>query len=174
MSTPSPATATKARRPRRPRATKQQSIIKQLEAEAEREKYELHLLRDIKAVRLPLPERHAKWHPMIEYEADLLYRREFLIIEVDGGIHIPFGHHNFGAGYEYDRVRDAEALCLGFTVLRVTPGMVKDGTAIDYVERVLHAIRARGKRIEVSELPPAQPVQHTQPRPSRTRNKRTA
>ena len=140
--------------PKKPRAaatktktsTPKQPTIKQLEAQAKREEFELWLLRDIAALRLPTPERQYLFHPTVNYKADLCWARERLIVEVDGGVYLRHGHHNSGKGYEYDRVRDAEALCLGFTVLRVTPGMVKDGTAIDYVERVLHAIWARNKR----------------------------
>jgi len=162
MSTPSPAKAPRPKRPRatpatpyivpvipaskKPRTAAKQPTIKQMEAQAKREEFELWLLRDIAALKLPTPERQALWHPTTNYKADLLFVRELLIVEVDGGVYLRYGHHNSGKGYEYDRVRDAEALCLGFTVLRVTPGMVKDGTAIDYVERVLHTIWARNKR----------------------------
>jgi len=64
-------------------------------------------------------------------------------------------------------------------LLKLTLDGLKDGLLVDdrYVlkvcaeKRLLSAGTERGAWIEVSELPPAQ---HTQPRPSRTRNKRTA
>lgn len=120
--------------------------LAQLTAKAKREQYEQELLFQIKVARLPVPREQHLWHPTINYRADLLFERERLIVEVDGGVYLRHGHHNSGKGYEYDRRRDAEALTLGYAVLRVTPGMVKDGSAIEYVERVLHAIWARNKR----------------------------
>ena len=120
--------------------------LKRLQQQAARDQYELHLLRDILAMHLPEPTRQYLWHPSINYRADLCWPRERLIVEVDGGVYLRHGHHNSGKGYEYDRIRDAEALTLGFVVLRVTPGMVKDGSAVDYVDRVLHTIWARNKR----------------------------
>ena len=160
MTTPASTSRTRTRKPRvitvtsepisktpkTKRGRSKKTVLQQLEEQAERERYELHLLRDIAALRLPNPERHVLWHPTVDYEADLLYSRERLIIEVDGGTYIPYGHHNFGDGYEYDRIRDAEALTLGYTILRVTTKMVESGTAADYVERVLHAVWARNGR----------------------------
>jgi Holliday junction resolvase RusA-like endonuclease len=67
-------------------------------------------------------------------------------------------------------------------LLKLTLDGLKDGLLVDdrFVlkvcaeKRPLSAGTEKGAWIEVSELPPAQPVQHAQPRPSRTRNKRTA
>ena len=102
--------------------------------------------------------------------------REMLIIEVDGGLNVGRrnrkqqardaqeealaqlagvtikrpprgGGHASPDGYEHDRVRDAEALCLGYRVLRVTPGMVERGEAVAYIERVLRMIwQGNGKK----------------------------
>jgi very-short-patch-repair endonuclease len=102
--------------------------------------------------------------------------REMLIIEVDGGLNVGRrnrkqqardaqeealaalagvtikrpprgGGHASPDGYERDRVRDAEALCLGYRVLRVTPGMVERGEAVAYIERVLRMIwQGNGKK----------------------------
>ncbi len=130
----------------KPRKAAKPLTLAQLTAKAKREQYEQELLFQIKVARLPVPVTQYLWHPTINYRADLLFERERLIVEVDGGVYLRHGHHNSGKGYEYDRRRDAEALTLGYLVLRVTPGMVKDGSAIEYVERVLHAIWARNKR----------------------------
>src|SRR5690348_2915095 len=132
---PEPKTRRRAVRAAKPK-TEKQPTLKQLEARAKREEFEVWLLRDIRALKLPEPQRQFLFHPTRNYVADFCWPRERLIVEVDGGAYIPRGHHNFGAGYEYDRIRDAEALCLGYTVFRVTPGMVKDGLAVGYVERV--------------------------------------
>ena len=101
--------------------------------------------------------------------------RTMLIVEVDGGINVGRrnrrqqardaqedalaalagitikrqprgGGHASPDGYESDRIRDAEALCLGYTVLRVTPKMVECGVAADYIERIVHALWKRHSR----------------------------
>lgn len=141
---PAPAGGSKSRRAS-PAPKPKQPTLKQLQQAAQRTRWEDHLLRDIRAMRLPEPQRQVKWHPLRDYVADFLFLRERLIVEVDGGVFLPQGHHSSGKGYEYDRVRDAEAMCLGYTVMRVTPGMVKDGTAVNYLERVLHAMWTRNK-----------------------------
>ncbi|HET8906919.1 MAG TPA: DUF559 domain-containing protein [Ktedonobacterales bacterium] len=143
-----PKTAPAAAAPIKEKSTKAAKplTLAQLTAKAKREQYEQELLFQIKVARLPVPVTQHLWHPTINYRADLCFEREHLIVEVDGGVYLRHGHHNSGKGYEYDRRRDAEALTLGYLVLRVTPGMVKDGSAIEYVERVLHAIWARNKR----------------------------
>lgn len=119
--------------------------LKRETRQAEREHWELWLLRDILARRLPEPLRQYQWHPTVAYRADVAWVVEQLMVEVDGGIWQKRGGHTTGKGYEHDRIRDAEALCLGWTVLRVTPGMVERGEAVDYIERVLHAIWQRNK-----------------------------
>lgn len=149
--------------------------LKRETQQAVREHWELWLLRDIRARRLPEPLRQYQWHPTRDYRADVAWVAEQLMVEVDGGLNVGrrnrkqqardaqldalaavagteppkrqrAGGHNSPDGYEHDRIRDAEALCLGWTVLRVTPGMVERGAAVDYIERVLHAIWQQNKR----------------------------
>lgn len=143
---PKSTLAVAVEKPVKPPKTPKPQTLAQLTAKAKREQYEQELLFQIKVARLPVPREQHLWHPTINYRADLCFERERLIVEVDGGVYLRHGHHNSGKGYEYDRVRDAEALTLGYAVLRVTPSMVKDGSAIAYVERVLHVIWARNKR----------------------------
>lgn len=98
--------------------------------------------------------------------------RTMLLVEVDGGLNVgrrnrsqqamdaqldaltalaglaPLkrqrqGGHNSAEGYEHDRIRDAEALALGWTVLRVTPAMIERGEAVAYIERILHTLSRR-------------------------------
>ena len=96
---------------------------------------EAQLLRDIKAVGLPIPEIQYKWHPERLFRADYAYPDIKLLIEVDGGTWAKMGHSR-GSGIEKDRIKDAEALMLGFKTLRVTGTMVMDGKAIGYLEKI--------------------------------------
>lgn len=124
-------------------------ILRRAQVAAARTRWEEHLLRDIRAAHLPEPHTQFRWHPTRDYRADFAYAdgRTMLLIEVDGGIWLSKGGHTTGAGYERDRVRDAEALCLGYRVLRVTPGMVERGEAVAYIERVLRMIwQGNGKK----------------------------
>ena len=85
-------------------------------------------------------------------KADYAFPRYMLLIEIDGGTYArsgarrckrcgqtPVGGHNTGAGYERDRVRDAEAAALGWTTLRFTAKMVNDGRMERLVRAVLKA-----------------------------------
>lgn len=116
------------------------AILKRETARAKREHWELTLLAQIRALHLPEPTRQYAFHPLRRYRADFAYVPERLLIEVDGGIWLDKGGHTTGAGYQRDRERDCEAVSLGYTVLRVTPAMVKSGKAVAYVETALRAI----------------------------------
>ncbi len=62
-----------------------------------------------------------------------------LAIEIEGGLYVQ-GRHSRGAGMEKDLEKYAEAACLGWTVLRVSPGQVKSGQALKWIEKII-AIR---------------------------------
>jgi very-short-patch-repair endonuclease len=70
------------------------------------------------------------------WAADFAFLDKKLLIEVDGGAYVA-GRHVRGQGYEDDHARDAEALCLGFRILRVTPRQVTDGKALSWIERLM-------------------------------------
>ncbi len=120
-------------------------VLRRAKAKAKREHWELALLQQLRAAHLPEPERQYAFHPTHRYRADLCYPdpRERLIIEVDGGSWLPKGGHTTGAGFERDRVRDCEAISLGWVVLRVTPAMVARGDALRYIEATLRTIWRR-------------------------------
>jgi very-short-patch-repair endonuclease len=61
---------------------------------------------------LPPPEVNAQLHG---FEVDFLWRRERLIVEVDG-----FGFHGHRRAFENDRKRDAIHVAAGYRVIRVT------------------------------------------------------
>lgn len=124
---------------------------------------EQHLLRDLRAVRLPEPVRelHFMWccehpksmhgthacngpsclitfahvynHPR-NWRFDLAWPEQMLACEVDGGT-FSGGRHTRGTGYENDCEKLAEAVLRGWKVLRFTKGMIEDGRALEFLER---------------------------------------
>ena len=73
--------------------------------------------------------------PPRRWRADFMIGRD-LLIEVDGGTWAG-GRHTTGAGFAADCEKLNEATILGYRVLRVTPSMVDDGSALALVERAL-------------------------------------
>lgn len=96
----------------------------------------LTLERQCQAVGLPAPELEVRFHPTRKWRADYLWREPKLIVEVDGGVFVA-GRHSRGAGVESDCEKFAEAMLLGYRVLRVTTRHVRDGRAIQWIERLL-------------------------------------
>jgi very-short-patch-repair endonuclease len=67
--------------------------------------------------RLPKPEVNAK---LDQFEVDFLWRRQRLVVEVDG-----WDSHRTRSAFEEDRARDARLTLLGFDVIRFTWRQVK-------------------------------------------------
>ncbi len=87
-------------------------------------------------VGLPTPTAEWRFHSARRWRWDLAWIAELLAVEVDGGIHSG-GRHTRGKGWEGD-VRKIEAgRALGWQVIRVSPGMVRSGEALQFVERAL-------------------------------------
>jgi very-short-patch-repair endonuclease len=59
-----------------------------------------------------VPERNVR---IAGHEVDLLWRRERLVVEVDG-----FAHHSDRKAFERDRRRDADLIAAGYRVIRIT------------------------------------------------------
>jgi very-short-patch-repair endonuclease len=77
-----------------------------------RSEAEERLLELVRHARLPPPEGNVR---LGEHEVDLLWRKQRLIVEIDG-----FRFHSSRAAFERDRIRDAELQANGFRVIRVT------------------------------------------------------
>jgi very-short-patch-repair endonuclease len=71
-----------------------------------------------------------------KWAADFCWPTLLWIVEVDGGTYVA-GRHTRGTGFEADRERDAEAMCLGYRVLHVTTKQVESGQALAWLERLL-------------------------------------
>jgi very-short-patch-repair endonuclease len=75
------------------------------------------------------------------YEVDLLWRREQLVVVVDG-----FAFHSSERKFEADRVRDARLAADGFQVIRVTwRQVVKEPVAV--VARVAQILARNSARL---------------------------
>ncbi|MGB8879763.1 MAG: DUF559 domain-containing protein [Solirubrobacteraceae bacterium] len=91
-----------------------------------RSRREKRLLRGLRDARLPLPETNVKFG---RFEADFLWRRERLVVEVDG---YPF--HRGPAAFNRDHEKDLVLRGAGLDVLRFTG---------DHVEKQLTMVLAR-------------------------------
>lgn len=83
-------------------------------------------------------KRQHRWHPTRRFAADFAFDEGVtttLLVEVDGGLFVR-GRHSRGPAREADMERDAEAMMLGWTVLRVSPRHVKTGKALAWIEAI--------------------------------------
>ena len=110
-------------------------FLKKLVKNAQKETLEARLLRDIKAVGLPIPEMQYKWHPDRLFMADYAYPHIKLLIECDGGQWQRNTGHNSGTGKDRDCEKDIEAIFHGWKIFRFPTSMIMDGRAIAYLEK---------------------------------------
>lgn len=89
----------------------------------------------IRAVGLPRPVEEYRFCKR-RWRFDLAWVDRKLAVEIEGGVY-SHGRHTRGKGFTRDCEKYNEAVILGWRVLRVTTGMVNDGTALTYVERAL-------------------------------------
>lgn len=85
---------------------------------------------------LPRPVAEHRFHPKRKWRFDWAWPLELVAVEVEGGAWTG-GRHTRGSGFEKDLEKYAEAVILGWRVLRVTPKQVRDGAARTLVERLL-------------------------------------
>lgn len=98
---------------------------------------------------LPVPQREWRFHAVRRWRFDWAFiGPERLAVEVEGGAWSG-GRHTRGAGFVKDLEKYAEALCLGWRVLRVTPTQIEDGAALTMVDRIL---RGTVWRVEPAEV----------------------
>lgn len=101
---------------------------------------EADLERQIVDAGLGQPVREWRFHPPRRWRFDLAFVLEKLAIEVDGGTWKgAAGRHTNGVGYEADLVKQNQAVLDGWTVLRFTTAMVKDGRALETIREALAA-----------------------------------
>ena len=88
--------------------------------------------------------REYRWHPTRKWRSDFaIWRGEptgempRLLVEIEGVRWDKPGRHQRAEGMEKDCEKYAEALLAGYRVLRVTPRMVRDGRALQFIERAM-------------------------------------
>ena len=91
-------------------------------------------------------EREYRFHPTRRWRADVAIwigpahmaaNLPCLLVEVEGAIRGKPGRHQRIDGMERDAEKYAEAMCLGWKVLRVMPSQVKSGQALEWIERLM-------------------------------------
>ena len=100
---------------------------------------ELQLLAQLHEKRISGYMMEFRFHPTRRWRFDFAFERIKFAVEVEGGTWSG-GRHTTGSGFEKDCEKYAEALMLGWKVLRVTGKMVRDGRAISYIEKIIENI----------------------------------
>lgn len=85
-------------------------------------------------------QREFRFHPTRRWRFDLAWPDLLVACEIEGGTWNG-GRHTRGSGFEGDCEKYNEAALLGWSVLRVTSKMVKDGTARRNVRTLLRQRR---------------------------------
>jgi very-short-patch-repair endonuclease len=94
------------------------------------------LLLHLRAAGLPEPIREYRFHPSRRWRFDFAWPAAMLAVEVEGGSWT-YGRHVRAKGFEADCEKYNAAVLLGWRLLRFTPAMVEDGTAIYAIEQAL-------------------------------------
>lgn len=90
----------------------------------------------LRQASLPMPVHEYQFIPRRKWRFDFAWPDQKLAVEIEGGTWAS-GRHNRGEGFARDCEKYAEALCLGWRVLRVTTGQVESGQALAWIERLV-------------------------------------
>jgi hypothetical protein len=100
------------------------------------------LLDQIRLAQLPEPLLEYRFHANRQWRFDFCWKSLLVACEVEGGIWMKT-ESGFSKGhahperFEKDCEKYNEASLYGWTIIRVTPAMVRDGRAIAWLERAL-------------------------------------
>jgi hypothetical protein len=102
------------------------------------------LLEQIRLAELPEPLQEYVFHANRNWRFDFCWREGGLLVacEVEGGIWMQTETgrskgHAHPERFEQDCEKYNEAALYGWTLIRVTPVMIRDGRAIDWLDRAL-------------------------------------
>lgn len=89
----------------------------------------------LRAMKWPEARREYKFHPKRLWRLDFAWPEQKIGVEIEGGVWTG-GRHSTGVGFTLDCEKYAEAMCLGWSILRVTGSQVESGQAINWLMRV--------------------------------------
>jgi very-short-patch-repair endonuclease len=96
---------------------------------------ELLLLDQLRTAGIEEPKLEHKFHPKRRWRLDMVWPAHMLAVEVEGGTWIG-GRHTRGSGFEKDAEKYAEAMCMGWRVLRVTGSQICTGKALKWIQQL--------------------------------------
>lgn len=99
----------------------------------------------IKALHIQPAKREYKFHKVRRWRFDFAWPDLMIALEVEGGTRSG-GRHTRHAGFENDCEKYNSAAIEGWSVLRATADMVKDGRAIGFVVEAISAANDRRKQ----------------------------
>ncbi|CAB4145100.1 hypothetical protein UFOVP891_22 [uncultured Caudovirales phage] len=77
-----------------------------------------------------------QFHCTRRWRLDFAWPEKLIAVEIEGGIWTN-GRHTRGAGFEADCEKYAELSIAGWRLIRVSPGQINSGQALDWVRRAL-------------------------------------
>ena len=100
------------------------------------------LFEQIRLSNLPQPLREYRFHANRKWRFDFCWKEKLVACEVEGGIWMQTDTgrskgHAHPKRFENDCEKYNEAALYGWLLIRVTPDMVRDGRAMDWLERAL-------------------------------------
>ncbi len=100
------------------------------------------LLDQIRLSKLPEPQLEYQFHANRRWRFDFCWKQQLVACEVEGGIWMQTDKgyskgHAHPTRFESDCEKYNEAALYGWLIIRVTPGMIRDGRALDWLERAL-------------------------------------
>ena len=95
----------------------------------------------IKATKLPEPEREHRFSQERRWRFDFAWPRHKVAMEVEGATWTN-GRHTRGSGFEKDCEKYGAAVLNGWRVFRVPSTWVKDGRALTYLRAVFGELGA--------------------------------
>lgn len=97
--------------------------------------YLKELCQHLRAVGLPDPTPEHAFHPTRKWRFDLAWPDRQIAVEYQGGIYLSKGGHSTVAGLSRDYEKFTEAQLLGWKLILVTAQTVRDGRALQWIER---------------------------------------
>lgn len=86
------------------------------------------------------PEQEFRFDPRRKWRFDFAWPEEMVAVEIEGGVWND-GRHTRGHGFTNDCEKYNEATLAGWRVLRVTGEQIRDGSAVNWIQRALGAGR---------------------------------